>query len=285
MTRPDDTRHAAVRRVRAVLVGLLLTGAVTVRPAAAAAAAADDGQPLDLAGDRARPPSRDRHVDYRLDLAGQRAVLRQPAGVAADERVGLVVYVPPDDGLPGVPDGWAAVLDAHRLAFAGVGGAGNGRPVSRRCGLAVAAAGRVMATCRVDPARVYAAGFSGGARVAGLLGFYQPDVFRGTVQCCGADYYRRVPHADPAVAAQAAGPLLADAAEAARAKPRVRFALVTGDGDPNHGLMADVFHGGYEPDHFRATLIDTPGTGHRPAAAAAFAAAIEFIERSPTTRP
>ncbi len=270
------TRDSKLRRT-AGLFALLL----------AARAAADDGQPIDLAGDRGRPPAHDRHVDYRLDLTGQQAFVRQPADIAPGERLGLIVYVPPGDRLPGVPDGWAAVLDARRLVFAGIAGAGNDQPVSRRCGLAVAAAGRVMARNRVEPTRVYVAGFSGGARVAGLLGFYQSDVFRGTVQCCGADYYRRVPHADPAVAAQAGGPLLADPAEGARARPRVRFVLVTGDGDPNHDLMADVFHGGLVPDRFRATLIDVPGLGHRPADGPTFDRAVAFLDAPPrpTTRP
>ena len=245
----------------------------------ARAAAADDGTVLSLAGKRLPPPSHDRHVDFQLDLSAQQAFLRLPADVAPDGRIGLVVYIPSKDGLPPVPDGWTDVLDAHHLAFAGVAGAGNGQLVSRRGGLAVATAGRVMALHKVDPARVYVAGLSGGARVAGLVGFYQPDLFRGTVQCCGADYWRQVPHADPATQRQVGPVLLVDGAEGARAKLRVRFALITGDRDFNRALVSETFHGGFEPDHFTAKLFDVPGMGHRNADGPTFAAAIAFLEQ------
>ena len=46
------------------------------------------------------------------------------------------------------------------------------------------------ATASID---LYAAGFSGGARMSSLLGFYQSDVFHGTIQNCGTDFYRAVP--------------------------------------------------------------------------------------------
>ena len=232
-----------------------------------------------LAGPRKPPPLHDRHIDYKLDLTGQTAVVRLPAHATADERLGLIVYVSPGDDPPTVPDGWADVLDARRVIFAAVVDAGNDQPVSRRCGLAVATAGRVMATHAVDPARVYAAGTSGGARIAGLLGFYQPDLFRGTVQCCGADYFRRLPHATAEAARQAGGPLIVDAAEAARAKPRVRFVLVTGDADPAHDLVADVFHGGFEHDRFQADLLDVPDRGHAPADGPTLTAALAFLDR------
>ena len=265
--------------------------AAVVMPLLLASATSNDT--FDLAGDRVRPASTDRHVDYRLDLAGQQAMVRQPAGVRPGERLGLLVYVPPGDGVPRVPDGWAAVLDERRLVFVGLAGAGNGQPVSRRCGLAVVAAGRALRLWpAIDRDRVYAAGTSGGARVAGLLGFYQPDLFRGTIQCCGTDYFHRLPHASAAAQYQAGGPLLVDQTEADRAKPRVAFALVTGDRDPGHDLVVDTFHGGFEHDHFRAVLLDGPGRGHAPADGPTFAAAVAFLDqprpglaRRPATRP
>jgi len=69
------------------------------------------------------------------------------------------------------------------------------------------------------------------ARMAGLLGFFQSDVFRGTIQNCGADFYHHVPQVYATsqldTAGQPYGFFPATADEVQRAK-QVRFALITG---------------------------------------------------------
>ena len=248
-------------------------------------AAGEDGETVSLAGAAIKPPSRDRHVDYAVKLDGEQAFVRLPAKVPAGQAMGLVVYVPAGDDAAQPPDGWAAVLDERHLIFAGVGGAGNERTVSRRCGLAVATALRMTAAHKVDPARIFSAGTSGGSRVAGLLGFYQPDLFRGTIQCCGADFYHRVPDTSSPNKFRGDGQQLADATEAGKAKGKVRFALITGPADFNHDFVADVFHGGFEKEHFKATLLDVPGMGHEPASAETLRKALDFVEPPPATKP
>ena len=254
-------------------------------PAAAAAQmlSAGQSQVVTMGGAELKWPSRDPHVAYDTDLSAEHMWVRLPKSAAKDGRVGLVVFVDPEDQVEATPPGWEAVLDRNHLIFVVPQGAGNSRATDRRCGLAVAAALRLVAFGRVDPARVYAAGLSGGARMAGDLGFYQPDVFHGTIQCCGADFPHAVPQVAPRDAEHAAdaeyGHMPATEEEMAAAKVNVRFALVTGSRDFRHGFIVDLFHGGFEKEGFQADLIDVPGMPHTTASGPRFQEALDFIER------
>jgi hypothetical protein len=72
-----------------------------------------------------------------------------------------IVYADPTAGLPSV---WQAILDARKYIFVAAENARNDQPRGRRLGLAVLGALKAMKIYRIDPNRVYAAGFSGGAR-------------------------------------------------------------------------------------------------------------------------
>ncbi|MGZ4828202.1 MAG: hypothetical protein ACXV78_01060 [Candidatus Angelobacter sp.] len=78
--------------------------------------------------------------------------------------------------------------------------------------------------------------------MAGLLGFYQADLFCGTIQNCGADFYKQVPTqtATPTVdtAGNPYGLFDATADEIAGARS-VRFALITGSRYFRHGIILD----------------------------------------------
>src|SRR5205807_1808561 len=136
---------------------------------------------------------------------------------------------------------------------------------------------------RIDPNRVYAAGFSGGARMSGLLGFYQSDIFRGTIQNCGVDFYRAVPMVVATspldTAGQPYGVLTATAAEVAAAR-QVRFALITGTNDFRRGNIIDIFNGGFAREGFQAKLFDVPGMAHDIAGAETLSAVLDFLEAS-----
>jgi hypothetical protein len=104
----------------------------------------------------------------------------EPAGDAAPS-YGLLVWVSPTS-FGGVerPDLQAA-LDAERLLWVGANGAGNPRFTWNRVGLALDAAHAMAALYDLDPERIYAAGYSGGGRIASALGMLFPEVFRGAV--------------------------------------------------------------------------------------------------------
>ena len=229
------------------------------------------------------PGHRNANISYNLESSSERFLVHVPSSYEGEESWGLIVYTDADESVSEVPDGWASVLDRRKLLFIAAENAGNNQYNDRRMGLTVLGAMEMMKHYRIDPNRVYAAGFSGGARVAGLLGFFQADVFRGTIQNCGADFYRRVPTTNASswisTTGQPYGVFHASSEDIAQAKP-VRFVLITGSQDFRRGNILDVFNGGFVRDGFHAKLFDIPGMGHDTCNGAVLDAAIRFIEGS-----
>jgi pimeloyl-ACP methyl ester carboxylesterase len=124
--------------------------------------------------------------EHSVDLAEARFIVyvpsrRPPAGY------GLMVFVPPVPRAE-LPQGWGPVFDRFGVIFVSADGSGNeANPVSRRVPLALIAAANLMRRYDVDPARVYAGGFSGGAHVAQHLAMAYPDLFRGAMLDAGSD--------------------------------------------------------------------------------------------------
>jgi hypothetical protein len=232
---------------------------------------------------RLKPGRLDSHIDYRLGPRTEHLYVHVPASysASAQDRYGLVVYLDPGDKIDGEPDGWQEVLDRRKLLFVAPLRAGNHWNVSLRLGIGVLSALEMERHYRIDPARIYVAGLSGGARMAGLLGFYQPDLFRGTIQSCGADFYQRVPQvvatSQVDTAGEPYGVFDATADEIQRAR-QVRFALVTGSKDFRRGNIVDIYNGGFAATGYQAKLFDVPGKSHENADAATLAAALDFIE-------
>lgn len=230
------------------------------------------------------PPSVSRHIDYRLMPTQEQFFVHIPASYTGSEPYGLVVFTHAGDRMTGLPCGWAKVLDANKLVLVAAQSAGNKHPVSRRLGLAVLGALEMKARYNIDPRRIYAAGFSGGARMSNLLGFYQSDLFTGTIQNCGADFYRPVPQVEASTALDTAGRpygLLAagaTASEIERARSTVRFVMITGGKDFRRGNILDVFNGGYLVYGFQAMLFDVPNMEHDFCDARTLAKAIAFLE-------
>jgi hypothetical protein len=226
------------------------------------------------------PERRDAHISYDLDPANERFFIHIPANYAGDEPYGLIVFTDADETVTQVPSGWAGILDSRHFLFVAAENSGNEQDTNRRLGLAVLGALEMMKRYRVDSARVYAAGFSGGARMSGLLGFYQPEIFRGTIQNCGADFYKRVRtvYASSWLSStgQPYGVFDGDAQEIARAR-QVRFALITGSNDFRRGNILDIYHGGFSREQFQAKLFDVPGMGHDTCDGATLAAALDFL--------
>lgn len=136
-------------------------------------------------------------IAYNLVPANERFFVYVPSGYPGAEANGLIVFIYAyADPSAGLPAGWQSVLDQRKYIFVAAQNAGNVEPHGRRLGLAVMAALKTMKIYHINPERVYAAGFSGGAWMSGLLGFYQSDIFRGTIQNCGDDFYKSVPGVD-----------------------------------------------------------------------------------------
>jgi hypothetical protein len=228
-----------------------------------------------------RPARRDPNITYDLDPSRERFFVHISAAYSGQSRYGLVVFVDAGDRVNVMPDGWPSVLDARNFLFIAPENAGNDQYRERRLGLGVLSALEMMKHYQIDANRVYISGFSGGARMAGLLGFFQSDVFQGTIQNCGADFYEHVPQVYSTSQLDTAGrpygffPATADEVHGAK---RVRFVLITGSEDFRRGNILDVFNGGFVKAGFQAKLFDVPGMSHDTADARTLNAALDFLE-------
>jgi hypothetical protein len=224
------------------------------------------------------------HVAYNLDPTKERYLVHVPTGYSGKDSYGLIVFIDASDELNSLPAGWEAALDVRKYIFVAAQNSGNDQARGRRLGLAVLGALEVAKQYRIDPNRVFVAGFSGGARMAGMLGFYQSDLFRGTIQNCGADFYRSVPIALATSQVDTVGKpygLLEASQEDVVAAKQVRFALVTGSGDFRRGNILDIFHGGFKRDGFQAELFDVPGMGHDICRGETLIRILDFLEDRP----
>jgi len=241
-------------------------------------------------------PLRSTHIKYDFEPAHEEFLVHIPANYDGRRDFGLIVFISADNAFADLPRGWDLVLADHNLLFVAPQAAGNDQPVDRRYGLAVLAADEMLTHYRVDPARTFVAGFSGGARIAGDLGFYQSDVFHGTIQDCGADFYRPVHQGHPLAADTPPGDyglISASPQEVDNARQNVRFALITGTRDFRHGNILDLYDG-FTDDGFTAKLFDVPNMPHTYCDAATLARAVSFVDppsppavmlRAATSRP
>lgn len=264
-----------------LLVLGLLRGALGAVPATMPTQRGNSVQSFD--GSQPPMPLRSSHIRYDLDPAGERFFVHVPSNYTDREDFGLIVFIPADNTFTALPRGWDDVLADRKLLLVAPQKAGDDQPVDRRYGLAVLAEGEMLIHYRVDPTRVFAAGFSGGARIANHLGFYQSDVFHGTIQECGADFYRHVPEMHPPAPDTPPGEyglFSASPLEVDNARQNVRFALITGTRDFRHGNILDIYEGGYADEGFAAKLFDVPDMPHTDCDALTLARAIAFVDRS-----
>lgn len=185
----------------------------------------------------------------------------EPAGDAAP-RYGLLVWVSPTS-FGGVerPELQEA-LDAQRLLWVGANDAGNPRFTWNRVGLALDAAHAMAALYDLDPDRIYAAGYSGGGRVASTLAMVFPDAFRGAVSFFGASYFRPVPVPDrPGNRWPPAFPE-PPAEVVRRLQEESRFVLLTGERDFNRAQTKAVARAMEEDGFEHVTYLEVPAATH-----------------------
>jgi hypothetical protein len=279
------SRSLIVLRRMVFLPGLLLV-ALGAGPASDAARHGSFLQSFD--GPAPALPNRSAHVKYDFDPANEKFLVHVPPNYEGKRDFGLLVFIPANNAFAQLPAGWDRVLAEHHLMLVAPQAAGNDQPNDRRYGLAVLGADEMLTHYRIDPSRIYAAGFSGGARIANHLGFYQNDVFHGTIQNCGADFYRHVPQTNPPapdVPAGDYGVISASPEEISSAKQNVRFALITGSRDFRHGNILDIYQNGYAAEDFNARLFDVPNMSHAYCDAATLSRAIDFIDQSSAPSP
>jgi hypothetical protein len=236
--------------------------------------------------------TRDSHIDPNVGSAQEQLIMKLPTQYTDDNTYGVVVYLGQDDQLQGIPPEWDALLDQHKLIFVAPLHAGKDVLTSRRLGLAVISALYIEHYQKIDQHRVYVTGYGDAARLAGLLGFFAPDLFTGSIQMCGADFYKPVPQVEGKPAPGETTPYglqLSDAtAVEMDAAKSFRFAFITDRDDPHRGQIADIVNGGYAREGFQSKLFDIPGVDQGLCSSQRLSRVLDYlqgIQTAPTTEP
>ena len=172
---------------------------------------------------------------------------------------GLVVYVSPTHR-GGMPVEWQPVFDEQNLIWIGADRSGNRAPSELRMLYTVLAPGVVDDLYRVDPVRVYLAGFSGGGKLAGMIAIHFAPLFRGAIYICGAEFWTDDP------------PRYFDAVKANR------YVFLTGSEDFNLALTRKVHRMYGEAGVSNTSLIVVPGMAHTRPEPRHLLSAIRFLD-------
>ena len=222
-----------------------------------------------------------RHFGYAValpqyDLKVEKFRVLVPREESTNRTLGLLVWISPENEAQ-VPDALALELAPHRLLVVSAYRSGNDRHPLDRFRLALDATSNLCRKYPVDRNRIYVGGFSGGGRIASMLGVAYGDIFTGTLCVCGVNFYRslRGPQGEeyPAVYAP-------DPGAWARAKQTGRFAFITGETDPNRPNTNVLAQNGFRRDGFKNVLyVEVPGMGHEVPDSQVFRKALDFLEQ------
>lgn len=125
--------------------------------------------------------------EHDIELEGESYDLHLPESGMPASGYGVVVFVAPIRHMP-MPLDWRRELSDRGLVLISARKSGNSQNViKRRVPLALHGLQYVTDRYKVDPKRVYVAGFSGGSRVAQRIAMGYPDLFRGVLLIGGSD--------------------------------------------------------------------------------------------------
>jgi hypothetical protein len=211
-----------------------------------------------------------------LDPARDAFQLVVPKTYRPDQRWGVLVWISPSDSAR-IPQEWADVLAKRRLLFVGAMKAGNSRNILERIQLAVLASAGMRERFPVDERRVYVSGFSGGGRVASMLGVAYADMFTGAASFMGVNFYTDLPSADGKKLYPPQ--FIPDEQVLEIAKRRSRFVLVSAEKDFNRSDTRTVWEQGFKKEGFPAVAyLEVPGIGHSMPPAEWLEKALQFLD-------
>jgi hypothetical protein len=211
-----------------------------------------------------------------LDPARDSFQLVVPKTHRPDQRWGVLVWISPSDSAR-IPPEWESVLERRRLLFVGAIKAGNSRNILERIQLAVLASVGMRERFQVDERRVYVSGFSGGGRVASMLGVAYADMFTGAASFMGVNFYTDLPSADGKKLYPPQ--FIPDDEVLEIAKRRSRFALISSERDFNKPDTRIVWEQGFMKEGFpAAAYLEVPGIGHSMPSAEWLDKALHFLD-------
>ncbi|MCB1232368.1 MAG: hypothetical protein KDN19_19125 [Verrucomicrobiae bacterium] len=211
--------------------------------------------------------------DYEVSRETYEAIL--PPEFDRERAYGLLIWIHSGDA-PQIPKAWEAILAKHDLVFIGARKSGNRRNIFDRVRMAIDANHNCRQFLKVDGRRVYVAGFSGGSRVASMLGVAWGDMFSGTICCMGVNFYTDVEGPDGKVYGLN---YLPDEQLLPLVKKACRFSLVTGSKDFNLANTRGAYENGFVAEGFQhVRLFEVPDHGHQPPPADWLERAIQFLD-------
>jgi hypothetical protein len=182
-----------------------------------------------------------------------------PKGCKPGVPHGLFIWISAGAGTA-IPKDWEAMLAERKLIFVAARNSGNPRNIFDRMRMAIDANAHLRSLYPVDGRRVYVSGFSGGARVASMLGVCFAEMFSGVACFMGVNFYTDVTGED---GKKYTLNYIPDDQVAGLAKRFCRFALVTGEKDFNRANTRAVLDQGFKKEGFaHARIFEVPGLGH-----------------------
>lgn len=196
-----------------------------------------------------------------LDVSKDAFQIVLPASYQPDGTWGLFVWISPSDSAR-LPAEWQVVLEKHKFVTVAALKAGNQRNILDRIQLGVTAAIVIPRQLPLDLNRIWVSGFSGGARVASMLGIAYGDLFRATIPFMGVNFYTDLPTQS---GGKPSPPQFIPHSEVLEiAKREGSFVLVTSDSDFNRVETQIVFQKGFQAEHFQnAFFLQAPGIDHQ----------------------
>ena len=270
-----------MKRAHMVLVGL-------VAASWASSAPAEDkpvpGRWSEISFTKSPPQSDAEQVKMRLhsvedpgayDVAKETFEILVPKNYTAAVPHGLFIWISAGNDVK-IPKEWDAVLAEKKLIFIGAKNSGNPRNIFDRVRLAVDANANLRTLYNVDGRRVYISGFSGGSRVASMLGVAFGEMFSGALCFMGVNFYTDTQGTDGKTYGLN---YLPDDEVLALAKKFCRYALVTGSKDFNRPNTLGVLDNGFKKEGFaNAKVFDIPNQGHAPPSAEWLKKALDYLD-------
>ncbi len=221
-------------------------------------------------------------LNYNLSLNKERFFLVSPDKIDPNKKYGLIVFINSTDRMQLLPPGWEPILKERNLFYVAPFNCGNGRNMVERESIAVLCALSMIEKYNIDPHRVYIAGMSGGAQMASQVAFLQPNIFSGTIQNCGTNFYRKLKlNRAPEITPEGWEynynfdcPLHS----AESAKKLVKFALVTGGEDFDRNYVLDIYELGFKNEDFKVKLFDVKEMQHENCSAKTLEQVLDYLD-------
>jgi hypothetical protein len=216
-----------------------------------------------------------KEVPGAYDVTKETFEILVPKDYKDAEPHGLFIWISAS-AAPSIPKEWEGVLAEKKLIFVGARNSGNPRDIFDRMRMAVDANFNLRKLYNVDGRRVYVSGFSGGSRVASMLGVCFAEMFSGTICFMGVNFYTDIPMGE----GKAYPPgYIPDDQVLPLAKKFCRYVLVTGTKEMNHAETLSTYENGFRKEGFASVkLIDVPDQKHALPAAEWLRKAVEFLD-------